>query len=218
MVDAQVVFDAGAARDGSKPGLAAMTNGMLNEGAGDLNADAIAQKFDELGARQGNSAERDTATYSLRALSDPAQLHPAVDLLALILSKPTFPQDAYSRVQNNALIGLQAQKQSPEDITNEAFFKAVYGTHPYAQDPSGTEDSVKALTVDDLKAFYKQYYVARNAVVAIVGALDRAGAEKLANTLVGGLRKAVPPWHWHRSHRWRRATRSAFNIRRRKAT
>lgn len=187
MVDAQVVFDAGAVRDGNKPGLAGLTNGMLNEGAGDKNADAIAQQFDELGARQGNSADRDTASFSLRTLSDPAQLQPAVDLLALILSKPTFPQDAYSRVQNNALIGLQAQKQSPDEITNQAFFKAVYGTHPYAADPSGTEDSVKALTVEDLKAFYKQYYVSRNAVVAIVGALDRAGAEKLANTLVGSL-------------------------------
>lgn len=187
MVDAQVVFDAGAVRDGNKPGLAGMTNGLLNEGAGDLNADAIAQKFDELGARQGNSADRDTASFSLRSLSDPAQLQPAVDLLALILSKPTFPQDAFTRVQNNALVGLQAQKQSPEDITSEAFFKALYGAHPYAQDPSGTEESVKALTVEDLKAFYKQYYVARNAVVAIVGALDRAAAEKLANTLVGAL-------------------------------
>ena len=84
-------------------------------------------------------------------------------------------------------MGLQAQKQSPDEITSQAFFKAVFGTHPYASEPSGTEESVKALTVDDLKAFYKQYYVARNAVVAIVGAVDRAGAEKLANALVGGL-------------------------------
>ena len=187
MVDAQVVFDAGSARDITKPGIAGLTNGMLNEGAGDKNADAIAEQFATLGARQGNSAERDMASFSLRSLTDPSKLAPAADLLALILKQPTFPQDAYARVQSNALVGLQAQKQSPDEITSEAFFKAVYGNHPYASDASGTEDSVKALTVDDLKAFYKQYYVARNAVVAIVGAVDRAGAEKLANTLVGGL-------------------------------
>ncbi len=187
MVDAQVVFDAGSARDLAKPGVAVLTNGMLNEGAGDKNADAIAEQFASLGARQGNSAERDMATFSLRSLTDPAKLVPAADLLALILKQPSFPQDAFARVQSNALVGLQAQKQSPEAIASEAFFKAVYGAHPYAGDPSGTEASVKALTVDDLKAFYTQYYVARNAVVAIVGAVDRAGAEKLANTLVGGL-------------------------------
>ena len=187
MVDAQVVFDAGAARDLAKPGVAVLTNAMLNEGAGDKNADAIAEQFANLGARQGNSAERDMATFSLRSLTDASKLQPATDLLALILKQPTFPQDAFARVQNNALVGLQAQKQSPDEITSQAFFKAVFGTHPYASDPSGTEESVKALTVDDLKAFYKQYYVARNAVVAIVGAVDRAGAEKLANALVGGL-------------------------------
>jgi len=187
MVDAQVVFDAGSARDLAKPGIAVLTNALLNEGAGDKNADAIAEQFATLGARQGNSAERDMASFSLRSLTDPSKLVPAADLLALILKQPTFPQDAFARVQSNALVGLQAQKQSPDEITSEAFFKAVYGTHPYASDPSGSEDSVKALTVDDLKAFYKQYYVARNAVVAIVGAVDRAGAEKLANTLVSGL-------------------------------
>jgi len=187
MVDAQVVFDAGSARDLAKPGIAVLTNALLNEGAGDKNADAIAEQFASLGARQGNSAERDMASFSLRSLTDPSKLVPAADLLALILKQPTFPQDAFARVQSNALVGLQAQKQSPDEITSQAFFKAVYGTHPYASDPSGTEDSVKALTVDDLKAFYKQYYVARNAVVAIVGAVDRAGAEKIANTLVGGL-------------------------------
>ena len=187
MLDAQVVFDAGSARDLTKPGIAVLTNGMLNEGAGDKNADAIAELFATLGARQGNSAERDMASFSLRSLTDPSKLQPAADLLALILKQPTFPQDAFARVQSNALVGLQAQKQSPDEITSEAFFKAVYGTHPYASDPSGNEVSVKALTVDDLKAFYKQYYVARNAVVAIVGAIDRSGAEKLANTLVGGL-------------------------------
>lgn len=127
------------------------------------------------------------ASFSLRSLTEPSKLQPAADLLALILKQPTFPQDAFARVQSNALVGLQAQKQSPDEITSEAFFKAVYGTHPYASDPSGNEVSVKAMTVDDLKAFYKQYYVARNAVVAIVGAIDRSGAEKLANTLVGGL-------------------------------
>lgn len=187
MVDAQVVFDAGSARDLAKPGIAVLTNAMLNEGAGDKNADTIAEQFANLGARQGNSADRDMASFSLRSLSDPAKLQPATELLALILKQPSFPQDAFLRVQNNALIGLQAQKQSPDEITSLAFFKAVYGTHPYANDPSGNEASVKALTVGDLKAFYKQYYVARNALVAIVGAVDRAGAEKLADVLVGGL-------------------------------
>jgi zinc protease len=192
MADAHVVFDAGAARDGDKPGLAVLTNSMLNEGAGTLDADAIAEKFDVLGARQGNTAERDMSVFTLRSLSNPEKLKPAAELLALLLAKPTFPQDAFARMQNQMLIGIQGKKQSPEDITSDAFFTAVFGAHPYASDPGGTEASVKALAPGDLAAFHGRYYVARNAVVSIVGALDRAGAEALANTLVGGLPAGEP--------------------------
>jgi zinc protease len=192
MVDAQVVFDAGAARDGDKPGLAVLTNSMLNEGAGTLDADAIAEKFDVLGARQGNTAERDMSVFTLRSLSSADKLQPAAELLALMLAKPTFPQDAFARMQNQMLIGIQGKKQSPEEITDEAFFKAVFGQHPYARDPGGTEDSVKALTPGDLVTFHARYFVARNAVVAIVGALDRPAAEALANTLVSNLPAGDP--------------------------
>lgn len=192
MVDLQVVFDAGAARDGDKPGLAVLTNSMLNEGAGALNADAIAEQFDTLGARQGNNAERDMSMFSLRSLSDPSKLQPAAELLALMFNAPTLPRDGFTRMQNQMLISIQAQKQSPEDIASEAFFTAVFADHPYAHDSGGTEASVKALTADDVRAFLKKYYVARNAVVAIVGALDRSAAEALANTVVGKLEPGEP--------------------------
>jgi zinc protease len=187
MVDLQVVFDAGAARDGDTPGLAVLTNSMLNEGAGSLDADAIAEQFDALGARQGNNAERDMSMFSLRSLSDPAKLQPAAELLATMLNAPSLPADGFARMRNQMLINIQAQKQSPEDIGSEAFFRSVFGAHPYAADPGGTEASVKALTPDDVRGFLKKYYVARNAVVAIVGALDRPAAEALAVTVVGKL-------------------------------
>ncbi len=198
MVDLQVVFDAGAARDGDKPGLAVMTNSMLNEGAGKLDADAIAEKFDSLGARQGNTAERDMSMFSLRSLSDSAKLQPAAELLALMFNEPTLPADGFGRMKNQMLINIQAQKQSPDEIASEAFFRAIYGNHPYASDPGGTEESVKALTPEDVRRFMAKFYVARNAVVAIVGALDRPAAEALANTVVGKLAAgerapALPP-------------------------
>src|SRR5512147_939436 len=59
MVDVRVVFDAGSARDGDKPGRALLTNGLLAEGAGKLVADAIAKSFDDVGADFGNDSLRD---------------------------------------------------------------------------------------------------------------------------------------------------------------
>ncbi|MCG6968277.1 MAG: insulinase family protein [Gammaproteobacteria bacterium] len=187
IVDVQVVFDGGAARDGDKNGVALLTNGLLSEGAADLNADQIAEQFDALGARFGNSSERDMAVVTLRSLSEPDVLDPAIALLNKILTQPTFPADAFERERNRLLTAIEQRKQSPGDLASEAFYKAVFGHHPYASLPEGQESSVKALTAEDLRAFYQQYYVAKNAVIAIVGNLDRQQAEQLANNVIAGL-------------------------------
>lgn len=187
MVDVQLVFDGGAARDGDKSGLAVLTNGLLSEGAGDLNADQIAEQFDALGARFSNNAERDMALIGLRSLSDPQVLNPGVKLLNTILTKPTFPADAFERERNRMLLAIDQRQQSPGDLAQEAFYKAVFGDHPYSSLPDGQKDSVTALTVDDVKTFYQTYYVAKNAVIAIVGSLDKSQAEQLANAIVDGL-------------------------------
>lgn len=187
MVDIQLMFDAGSARNGDRPGLALLTSSLLDDGAGELDADAIAAGFENLGAQFGASSLRDMGSITLRSLSDPGHLNPALDLLALILRAPTFPADALERERNRMLIALRSQEQSPEDIADNAFFQTVYGDHPYAADPLGTPDSLQALDRSDLEDFYHRYYVARNAVIALVGALDRAEAERIAQRLADGL-------------------------------
>jgi zinc protease len=192
IVDLQIIFDAGAARDKNKAGTALLTNALLAEGAGDLNADQISERFDELGAQFGNEAERDMANLTLRSLSDEKVLTPALDTLALVLAKPAFPNDAFERERKRMLIGIEQRKQSPDALADEAFYKAVFKTHPYAVMPSGYENTVNTLTLDDLKAFYQRYYVASNAVIAIVGDLDRGKAERIASSLVAQLPKGSP--------------------------
>ena len=187
IVDVRVVFAAGSARDDGKPGLAQLSNGLLSEGADGLDADAIAQGFEGLGAQFGSGIDRDMGWVSLRSLSDTKLITPALDLLAKLLRHPDFPPQAFERERQRMLIALQEQEQKPEQIAENAFYKALYGAHPYATPPEGTVDSLKALTRDDVQAFYKQYYVAHNALIAIVGALDRKGAEQLAETVAGNL-------------------------------
>ena len=192
MVDLQIIFDAGAARDKEKAGTAVLTNGLLAEGAGDLNANQISERFDELGARFGYDAQRDMANLTLRSLSDDKVLNRALDTMALVLSQPTFPKEAFERERKRMLIGLEQRKQSPGALADEAFYKAVFKSHPYAVMPSGYEDTVGSLTIDDLKAFYKRYYVASNAVIAIVGDLDRSEAEQVAAKIVAQLPQGTP--------------------------
>jgi zinc protease len=187
MVDVQITFDAGAARDGDKSGVALLTNGMLPEGAGKWNANDIAERIDSIGAEMGNSSKRDMSIFTLRSLTESKLLEKASSTLATILADPTFPKDAFERERRRLLIALEQKKQSPRALTSEAFFENVYLKHPYASQPEGTIDSINALTISDLKKFYQQYFVGKNAVIAIVGALDKAGAQKLAEKLISQL-------------------------------
>ncbi|MBK8161919.1 MAG: insulinase family protein [Gammaproteobacteria bacterium] len=187
MVDIQLVFDAGSARDGGRPGLALLANTLLDDGAGELDADDIAAGFEDLGAQFGTSSLRDMGSLTLRSLSDHRYLDPALDLFALILRSPTFPADALERERNRMLVALQSQEQSPEDIADNAFFRAIYRDHPYASDPLGTPESLQTLDRKDIENFYREYYVARNAVISLVGALERKDAERVAQRLADGL-------------------------------
>ena len=132
IVDIQVVLNAGAARDQEKVGTALLTNALLSEGAGDLSAEQISEKFDELGARFSSDAQRDMASLTLRSLSEDDVLTPALQTLSLVLSQPTFPKDAFKRERKRLLIGIQQRKQSPGALADEAFYKAVVNSHPYA--------------------------------------------------------------------------------------
>jgi zinc protease len=192
IVDLQVVFDAGGARDQDKPGLAALTNNLLDKSASGLDANQIAARFEDVGANYGRGAERDMAWVSLRSLTDEKMRVPAFSMLATLLGSPEFTDKDIERERQRMLVGLQAQKQSPKSIASKAFYKALYGDHPYAIPTSGTVEGVKAITRKDLQDFYQRYYVAANATVAVVGALDRKQVEQLVEEVLKGLSVGKP--------------------------
>ena len=158
IIDVRVVFDAGSARDGERPGLASLTAAMLSEGAADLDADAIAERVEAVGAELGAGVDRDTSFARLRSLTEPEALETALDTLIKVLAEPRFDASEFERVQQNRLTGLRLAEQDPGSVGQKALYRAVFGDHPYASDPSGTAASVAALTVDDLRAFHQRHY------------------------------------------------------------
>lgn len=187
MVDVRVVMDAGSARDGDLPGLARFTNGMLNEGAGDWDADALVLRLEERGIELGLGALRDMAWVSVRSLTEPEVLEVALETTTAVLARPRFDVAAVERVRQQMQIGLRSSLQSPATVAQRRFFRTLYAGHPYAHAPDGDETSLARITRDDLVRFHRRYYVAANAVVAIVGAVDRETAERIAERVTGGL-------------------------------
>jgi len=191
MLDVQVVFDAGSVRNGEQPGLASLTNSMLSHGAKmgneTLSIDDITERFDSVGARFGTGASRDNAEISLRTLTDESWLVKSLTTMQAVINQPTFDEKELERVRKQRLISFESRKQSPSTIANEAFYKTLYKEHPYALPGIGTEESIKNITRNDLIDFYKKYYVAKNALVTIVGSINKEKAAAIAEQLVGKL-------------------------------
>ncbi len=193
MVDIQLVFDAGAARNGNKGGLAYLTNTLLAEGTQKLSADQVAENFEKLGAQYSAESQRDMASLHLRSLSEPSQLIPAVQTLAELVSQPAFPEQGFKREQQTALSALKQQSQSPNQVASKAFYTALYPNQPYSNWVLGDEKTIAALTVEDVRAFFKQYYVAKNVAVTIVGDLSATEADAIAQTLVKDMAQGEKP-------------------------
>jgi zinc protease len=192
MVDARVVFDAGAARDGERPGLASLTAALLDKGAGNWDADAVAAALESRGARLSVGSARDMAWVSLRSLSDPARLEPTLEVMKQVLVAPRFDAADFDRERQRLLVALKNQDQKPGSIAEIAFYRTLYGQHPYASPELGTEESLKAMGPEDVVAFHRRHFVARNAVVALVGDLSRPEAERLAQEMTGALPAGEP--------------------------
>ncbi len=187
IVDVRLVFAAGSARDGQQPGLASLTAAMLPEGAGNWDADAIAERLDSVGAVLNTGVDRDMTAIALRTLTRQPALDTAIETFSILVAQPHFANEALERVRRNRLTELRQQDESPRLVAQKALYRAIFGQHPYASDPAGTPQGVQSIRREDLADFHRRHYVAANAVLALVGDLDRPGAERLAERLVGGL-------------------------------
>lgn len=186
MLDVRVVFNAGSARD-VKPGIASLSNAMLTQGAGDWNADQIAERLEGVGAVLGSGSLRDMAWVSVRTLTREPALGTALETLSAVLGNPTFPEPDLERLRKATLVSLRQDEQQPSSVGEKAFYRAVFGGHPYAADPSGTRESIEGLSRQDLLDHYRRYYVANNAQVSMVGAVSRDQAERIGERVTAEL-------------------------------
>lgn len=195
MLDLKLVFDAGSARDGDLPGLASMTAGELFSGADGLDLETLSDRLDRVGASYGSGALRDMAWITLRSLTDKDSLEPALDTWLRVVGHPDFPAEHFERARRQRLVGIRAEREDPGTVASKAFWKALYGEHPYAHPVNGTEESTRALRRKDLVRFHRTYYVSGNAVLVIVGDRTLAEAEELARRVDAALPRGphAPP-------------------------
>jgi zinc protease len=191
MLDVAVEFPAGSSRDTpAASGLASLTLRTMRMGAGGLSEDAVSQRIADVGAVLGNTFDVDRAGYTLRVLSGAAEREVPLATLAQILARPAFDAAVLEREKARVIAGLREAEMKPNQIAARNFALLVYRDHPYALNGAGEVASVQRLTRDDVAGFHRRLYLASHAVVAIIGDVSRADAERIAEQLTAGLPRA----------------------------
>ena len=208
IVDYAVIFKgAGStAEPDGKSDIATATASMLTRGTQKLDEETFTARINDLGSSISGSSSFEYSIFSFRSLSDSSKLAPTADLLNQALTQPRFDQAVLTRLQNRAVLALRQAQSYPSYLTSREQTKLNYPTHPYGKAAYRSEQSIRAVTLDDLKTFHQQHYAQDNAIVIIVGDVTHSQAEQLvAQTLNGLPLKAqnhtpTPPVPYHGGH------------------
>jgi len=194
MLDVQIDFDAGSRRDpAAQAGLASVTANMAGkgvragtqEGETALDENALGEAWADLGASFQGGASSDRMSFSLRSLSYPDLLDRAVRLAARQLAQPAFPADIWQRERESLIAAIKEANTRPGTLAGRAFAQAVYGSHPYGYEV--TEATLSRIDVADMVTLYRQMIRPCRARVTVVGAVDRAQADRLVQQLFSRL-------------------------------
>ncbi len=171
VVNIAMQFDAGYAADADRTlGTSSFTLSMLDEGTSDRDALEISAEAEALGAEISASSDLDMSTVTLSALKD--ELGPSLDLYADIIRNPVFDQAEIDRMRPRTLAQIEQEKNQPVGVALRTLPPLLYGEdHAYGIPftGSGTTESIKSLSRDDLVAFHRDWLRPDNATIFVVG-------------------------------------------------
>lgn len=186
LVAMNFAFRGGASQDPSdKPGVSYLVSGLLDEGAGDLDAKAFQSRVERNAVELGFSAHRDEFRGSLRVLRD--RKDEGFELLRLAVTAPRFDTDAIERVRAQVISSLRRASTDPNDIGSRLWWRTAFPDHPYGRPTNGTLESVPQISRDDLIDYSRRVLARDNLVVAVVGDIDAKTLAPLLDRIFGAL-------------------------------
>ena len=192
LVTVLALIDAGSVSDPvGQEGVAQLTASLLTEGTGELTGAALAELVESMGSTLDAGADWDSSVVKLTTLA--SRLPEAIALLARVLTEPALPDDEFQRLRTERLADLLQQRSEPRSLADEAFAQSLYAPGArYAKPDGGTETSVRALTLDQLKSFYADRYSPRVTTVVLVGDVSIDEGVALVSRVLGDWTGGVP--------------------------
>jgi len=188
----QLSFRGGASLDPEgKAGVTSLMGGLLEEGAGDLDARAFARAAETLATSFRYRVGDDFTSISARFLTE--NRDDALALLRSTLIAPRFDADAIERVRAQMLSNLRSDLKDPNAIAAQAFSTLAYGDHPYATPQDGTIESITSVTREDLIAAHKAALVLSRVTIGVVGDITPEDLAPMLDALLADLPQDGPP-------------------------
>ncbi|MCB1365060.1 MAG: insulinase family protein, partial [Rhodobacteraceae bacterium] len=169
-----------------------LMTGLIEEGAGDMDARAFARAQESLAASFSFGAGDDSVSVSAQFLTENRDR--AIDLLRTALHRPRFDQDALERVRAQVMSGLMSDAKDPGTIAGQTFAKIAYGDHPYGSDGKGTLQSVAALSREDIVAAHRGVFARDRLYVGAVGDITAEELGMMLDDLLSGLPATGAPF------------------------
>ncbi len=185
LVAVLALVPAGASADpADRPGLAAITGDMLDEGCGDKGALDVHEALGRIGAQLDLDVGHDATVLGLTTLE--RNVDRGLDLMRDMLIRPRFEQREFDRVRDLRLNRLLQLKDMPPALADRAFTQLLYRNHPYGHLPIGSEGSLRAMMIRDITLFHRRAFVpAKTTVIAVGDGSHEALAESVSRAFEG---------------------------------
>jgi len=172
-----------------KAGLAGLTANLVRRGAGDLSFAKLNADLESRGIRIEVASGGDITRLTGSATSD--QVNHAIDLSRTILRTPALPADEFARLKEQRLNQLRLGQENPGTVAGHELSEALFGPTPLGR--HATPETVAAITLEDVKAFYNAIYRPNDAVFIISGDVTVSRGLKLAERLLADWPAAALP-------------------------
>ena len=173
---------------------AQFAGGMLMRGTAKHSRQQIQDELDRLKAR---ASVFGGATQAVVTLETTRENLPAVmQLVAEVLREPAFPASEFELLKQEQLANIEQNKSEPTQIGFTAFSRTLSpfpkGDVRYVMTSDEDVAAVTAVTLDQAKQFYQDFYGASNATLTVIGDFDSAEINKLAGDLFGNWKSPRP--------------------------
>jgi len=159
-----------------KEGLANLTASLLQEGTTEHSVEQLQAKLDKLGSVVSIDAGPYATTLSVSSLKK--HVSETLAVVEEMLFKPAFNEKDFKRVKRQMLEGVVYQHQKPSWLASQATREVLFGNSIFARTSDGTRASISSLTLEDVKAFYRQNYTPNGAQIVVVGDISKKSVAK----------------------------------------